>query len=246
MYQEYIINNMQKYLRNAQLILANLLNKTLPQIPHHLWWERYINEFPETKRNYALQNINRSIKEYDLQTLIRIASSSWDLIQTMDNSCKDCEKKYLYQLRRVRNNWSHCPTIIDYKDSKYSKKNILKDLYTLQNFFRNRKYTNVLPEIKHMIEVIETEIKLEKENPIFSQFSNDRNKTFTSQNNKHYNQSNTKRNNPKTHGNTEKSEDKDKKPEEEKKDGQNKDDCSGCAIAIVIAPILYLISKVAQ
>ncbi len=145
-----IISRVNQYLFKATKILVELLENTLPKISED-WWNRYvINNLTDEQRKQALKNGYKKIDDFDLLSLLKIASDidTWNQIQKIDNSCEDYEINILNQMRHVRNNWAHCKVTLPPKDT------ILKDLKTLYNFFENRNYNKILPDILSMIKEI--------------------------------------------------------------------------------------------
>ena len=150
MENEQIVSKMGSFLHTASILLANWLNEVLRETSSSWWDDCVMDKLSYAQREIAKNRDFKSLDEFDLAALLRIADKNWYLI------CKagflpNRERECIRDMMHVRNNWAHVGASILGKDA------ILLDLDILRNFFVQRGGSdNLLNDVDNTIKEVKS------------------------------------------------------------------------------------------
>lgn len=125
--QNSLIREIHSQLHVSTVLLTNWLKERLPRIATDWWHDCVISNLSISQREYAHENGYKSLEEFDLITLLRIADKSWYDLSAIAYLTQS-DRETFRTMRGVRNRWSHCSAELPGKDA------VIADLNTLVSF----------------------------------------------------------------------------------------------------------------
>jgi ATP-dependent helicase HepA len=114
-------------LRQASVVLANYLEKILPQVHENWWQDGVVNVLSLQQRRRVEQRGITTLASFDLAALLRMLDQNWYQISVKKKLSSE-DRHFVKEMQTVRNRWAHAGT------EGLSLDDVYRDLDTLQRF----------------------------------------------------------------------------------------------------------------
>ena len=146
---QLIIRQVNAFLHEATVALADWLSRVLPRVSSDWWQDCVLRSLTYAQREIAEAREYTKLTDFDLSALLRIMNKSWYDMRTVMFLPTD-ERETARAMQAVRNNWAHLSVELPGKDT------ILSDLKTILKFMRQTGgEESVCKEIEDFIAYIE-------------------------------------------------------------------------------------------
>ena len=135
-----IVSRMCDYAYRAAKALAAWLSDILPGSGPDWWEECVMSNLSTLQYEKAIENHITKLEQFDLAALLRIAEKSWYIMTTYHYMPQN-DRETIKDMKRVRTNWAHTPTVLLGKDT------IITDIVYLTRFFQMIGNDSIISEL---------------------------------------------------------------------------------------------------